>query len=329
MNQTFIKGVKPIITALVYDEIYTKHDTGFQHPENSLRITNTVTYLKSTDVWQTLLVKMPRTATIEEIAAAHSTCHIEKIEKLARAGGGNIDPDTSVSSLSYDAALYAAGAPLTAIDLIMKGKVRNAFCLIRPPGHHATPTRAMGFCLFNNVAIAARYLQRSYNLEKVAIIDWDVHHGNGTQDTFYEDPSVFYFSIHRYPFYPGTGRKTETGTGRGEGCTLNVPLSYDTEPKTFISLFESILEKEIKLFRPNFILISSGFDAYRLDPVGGLGLGVSEFRILTEITHKVANECCEGRIVSCLEGGYHLSDLPRCIEEHLIGLNRDYGKRNN
>ncbi|MDR4505375.1 MAG: histone deacetylase [Candidatus Scalindua sp.] len=309
------------MTALVYDDIYTKHDTGFQHPENSLRITNTVTYLKSTGIWQKLTVEKPRAATIEEIAAVHGTCHIEQIEKLARTGGGYVDPDTYVSPFSYDAALYAAGAPLTAIDVIMKREINNAFCLIRPPGHHATPTRAMGFCLFNNVSIAAKYLQKEYNLEKIAIIDWDVHHGNGTQDTFYEDPSVLYFSIHRYPFYPGTGRDSETGTGKGAGSTINVPLSHDTTSKTYMSIFEEILQKDIKLFKPNFILISSGFDAYYLDPIGGLDLGVSEFRILTEITQKIANECCEGRIVSCLEGGYHVSDLPRCIEAHLNGLN--------
>ncbi|GJQ59213.1 MAG: histone deacetylase [Candidatus Scalindua sp. AMX11] len=309
------------MTTLVYDDIYTKHDTGLQHPENSLRITNTVTYLKSTGVWEKLGVEKPRAATIEEIASVHSSYHIEHIEKLARTGGGNIDPDTSVSPFSYDAASYAAGAPLTAIDLVMKGEVDNAFCLIRPPGHHATPTRAMGFCLFNNVSIAAKYLQREYNLEKVVIIDWDVHHGNGTQDTFYEDPSVLYFSIHRYPFYPGTGRESETGKGRGVGGTINIPLPHGTTSKTYISRFQTVLEKDIKQFRPNFILISSGFDAYGLDPVGGLGLGTSAFRILTEMTQKIARECCEGRIVSCLEGGYHLSDLPRCIEEHLNGLN--------
>ncbi|MCP5003421.1 MAG: histone deacetylase [Planctomycetes bacterium] len=308
------------MTAFVYDDVYTKHDTGHGHPENSLRITNTVTHLKSTGILQGLVVEKPRAATIDEIAAVHSPGHIEQIEELAGTGGGYADPDTYVSSLSYDAALYAVGAPLTAIDLIMKRKADNAFCLIRPPGHHATPSRAMGFCLFNNISIAAKYLQQKYNLEKIAIIDWDVHHGNGTQDTFYDDPSVLYFSMHRYPFYPGTGSESERGTGKGVGSTINVPLPSDTASKTYISAFEAILENDIKKFSPDFILISSGFDAYGLDPVGGLGLGVSEFRILTEITRKIADECCEGRIVSCLEGGYHLSDLPRCIEEHLNGL---------
>jgi len=308
------------VTILVYDEIYKKHDTGFYHPENFLRIVNTVKYLKLTGTWQKLDIVKPRVATDEEILAVHSKYHREKIAKLAGTGGGYVDSDTCVSPDSYDVALYAAGAPLTAIDLIMNNEANNAFCLVRPPGHHATPTRGMGFCLFNNVAVAAKYLQRKYHLDNIVIIDWDVHHGNGTQDTFYEDPSVLYFSLHRYPFYPGTGSKNETGAGKGVGSTINVPLAYDTTPKKYISIYEAVLEKDVKQFRPAFILISSGFDSYCLDPIGGLGLGISEYRILTEITQKVANECCEGRIVSCLEGGYHLSDLPRCIKEHLNGL---------
>jgi acetoin utilization deacetylase AcuC-like enzyme len=268
-------------------------------------------------------IKKPRAATEAEVSAIHSTSQIEQIAEIARSGGGYLDPDTYVSSDSYEAALNAAGAPLTAIDLIMDKKVDNAFCLVRPPGHHATPEKGMGFCLFNNVAIAAKYIQSRYSLDRIVIIDWDVHHGNGTQDAFYDDPSVMYFSMHRYPFYPGTGAEEETGKDSGSGFTINIPLSYNTEPQEYLKFFEDILEKRIKPFNPQFILISSGFDAYRLDPISGLSLEASDYNKLTKLTQNIAKDCCDGRIVSCLEGGYHLLDLPKCIEEHLNGLMYD------
>jgi len=311
------------MTVVIYDDIYLKHDTGPNHPENSARIINTIKHLRSANCWQKLDIKKPRAATEAEVSAIHSTSQIEQIAEIARSGGGYLDPDTYVSSDSYEAALNAAGAPLTAIDLIMDKKADNAFCLVRPPGHHATPEKGMGFCLFNNVAIAAKYIQSRYSLDKIVIIDWDVHHGNGTQDAFYDDPSVMYFSMHRYPFYPGTGAEEETGKDSGSGFTINIPLSYNTEPQEYLKFFEDILEKRIKPFNPQFILISSGFDAYRLDPISGLSLEASDYNKLTKLTQNVAKDCCDGRIVSCLEGGYHLLDLPKCIEEHLNGLMYD------
>ncbi len=311
------------MTVIIYDDIYLKHDTGPDHPENSARIINTIEHLRSANCWQKLDIKKPRAATEAEVSAIHSTSQIEQIAEIARSGGGYLDPDTYVSSDSYEAALNAAGAPLTAIDLIMDKKVDNAFCLVRPPGHHATPEKGMGFCLFNNVAIAAKYIQSRYSLDRIVIIDWDVHHGNGTQDAFYDDPSVMYFSMHRYPFYPGTGAEEETGKDSGSGFTINIPLSYNTEPQEYLKFFEEILEKRIKPFKPQFILISSGFDAYRLDPISGLSLEASDYNKLTKLTQNVAKDCCDGRIVSCLEGGYHLLDLPKCIEEHLNGLMYD------
>jgi len=308
------------MTSLIYDDIYLKHDTGANHPENAMRIKNTIEYLRSASIWQKLDIKKPRAATIEEISTVHTISQIEEVAEIAKTGGGYLDPDTHVSPDSYEAALYASGALLTAIDLVMDKKADNAFCLVRPPGHHSTPAKAMGFCLFNNVAIAAKYIQSKYNLDRVAIIDWDVHHGNGTQDAFYDDPSVLYFSMHKYPFYPGTGAKEETGKGSGSGFTINVPLSYNTEPREYLRIFDDILKKRIKSFNPQFVLISSGFDAYRLDPISGLSLEASDFNALTKLTQNIANDCCEGRIVSCLEGGYHLLDLPKCIEAHLNGL---------
>ena len=311
------------MTVIIYDDIYLKHDTGPDHPENSARIINTIEHLRSANCWQKLDIKKPRAATEAEVSAIHSTSQIEQIAEIARSGGGYLDPDTYVSSDSYEAALNAAGAPLTAIDLIMDKKVYNAFCLVRPPGHHATPEKGMGFCLFNNVAIAAKYIQSRYSLDRIVIIDWDVHHGNGTQDAFYDDPSVMYFSMHRYPFYPGTGAEEETGKDSGSGFTINIPLSYNTEPQEYLKFFEEILEKRVKPFKPQFILISSGFDAYRLDPISGLSLEASDYNKLTKLTQNIAKDCCDGRIVSCLEGGYHLLDLPKCIEEHLNGLMYD------
>ncbi len=311
------------MTVVIYDDIYLKHDTGPNHPENSARIINTIKHLRSANCWQKLDIKKPRAATVTEVSAIHSTSQIEQVAEIARSGGEYLDPDTYVSSDSYEAALNAAGAPLTAIDLIMDKKADNAFCLVRPPGHHATPEKGMGFCLFNNVAIAAKYIQSKYSLDRIVIIDWDVHHGNGTQDAFYDDPSVMYFSMHRYPFYPGTGAEEETGKDSGSGFTINIPLSYNTEPQEYLKFFEEILEKRIKPFNPQFILISSGFDAYRLDPISGLSLEASDYNKLTKLTQNVAKYCCDGRIVSCLEGGYHLLDLPKCIEEHLNGLMYD------
>jgi len=311
------------MTIIIYDDIFLKHDTGPNHPENATRIINTVEHLRSAGIWQKLDIKKPRAATEEEVSAIHSTSQIEQVAEIARSGGGYLDPDTYVSSDSYEAALNAVGAPITAIDLIMDKKADNAFCLVRPPGHHATPEKGMGFCLFNNIAIAAKYIQSRYNLDRIVIIDWDVHHGNGTQDAFYDDPSVMYFSMHRYPFYPGTGAEEETGKESGSGFTINIPLSYNTEPQEYLKLFEDTLEKRIKPFKPQFILISAGFDAYCLDPISGLCLEASDYNKLTKLTQNVAKDCCDGRIVSCLEGGYHLLDLPKCIEEHLNGLMYD------
>ena len=226
------------MTVVIYDDIYLKHDTGPNHPENATRIINTIEHLRSTNLWQKLDIKKPRTATKAEVSAIHSTSQIEQVAEIARSGGEYLDPDTYVSSDSYEAALNAAGAPLTAIDLIMDKKADNAFCLVRPPGHHATPEKGMGFCLFNNVAIASKYIQSKYSLDRIVIIDWDVHHGNGTQDAFYDDPSVMYFSMHRYPFYPGTGAEEETGKDSGSGFTINIPLSYNIEPREYLKFFE-------------------------------------------------------------------------------------------
>ena len=309
------------MTLLLYDEIFLKHDTGAFHPENYKRLEHTLAHLKTTGLWDRLKVEKPRPATLEEIAQVHGEDYINRVMLISQRGEGQLDPDTPVSYHSYKAALYAAGAPLTAIDAIMEGKATNAFCLVRPPGHHARPNRGMGFCLFNNVAIAAQYLLNKHNLKRVAIVDWDCHHGNGTQEIFYEEPRVLYLSLHRWPFYPGTGDKKETGIGKGEGFTINIPLSGNTSSEEYIRTFKEVMEGKVKDFRPEFIIISAGFDTYSGDPIAGLGLEPEDFRRLTEITLGVASSPeANKRVVSCLEGGYNLQALPLCIEQHLLGL---------
>ncbi|TLD42790.1 MAG: Acetylspermidine deacetylase [Candidatus Jettenia ecosi] len=308
------------MTILMYDNIFLKHDTGHGHPENAKRLENTLKHLKATGLWDQLRVEKPRAASLEEIGLIHTENYIQTIKHIANTGGGQLDSDTIISAASYDAAVHAVGAPLAAIDFIMKGEEKNAFCLIRPPGHHAAPARGMGFCLFNNVAVAAKYIQSRYKLERIFIIDWDVHHGNGTQDAFFNDPTILYFSMHRDPFYPGSGRKEESGRDNGEGFTINVPVPANIPSQRYIELFTDVIKQNADQFIPEFIIISAGFDTYKKDPIGGLNLDREDFRILTEIAIRTAQKYCNGRLVSCLEGGYNLSDLPLCIEAHLKAL---------
>ncbi|MEK7448159.1 MAG: histone deacetylase [Planctomycetota bacterium] len=322
------------MTYLVYDDIYLKHDTG-THPETAERLVSIVAHLKKTKFWKQDHLLSPRLAEVKEISLVHPPEYIKTVEKISlqtaplwRGGSGYLDSDTVVSPDSYQVARYAVGGVLNAIDAVINaGKNTNALCLVRPPGHHALPDQGMGFCLFNNVAIGARYLQKKYQVGKILIIDWDLHHGNGTQAVFYDDPTVFYFSMHRFPYYPGTGAAEETGLDQGEGFTLNIPLAPDITRNEYLKKFEAALLKIKQKFTPDFILISAGFDGYKNDPLGGLGLEAADFQTLTELVKKLADECCDGpaaigasRIVSVLEGGYSLEGLPYCIEAHLNGL---------
>jgi len=234
-----------------------------------------------------------------------------------------LDPDTVASPGSWDAARYAVGAVTEAIDRIMAGSLNSAFCAVRPPGHHALSDRAMGFCLFNNVAIGARYAQRRHRLVRILIIDWDVHHGNGTQAVFEEDPSVLYFSTHQYPFYPGTGAATETGEGRGQGFTMNVPLSAGTGDAAYIAVFEQQLLPRALAYRPDCVLISAGFDAHYADPLAQMQVTEAGYRRMTQVVKEIAATCCAQRLIAVLEGGYNLDALGRSVEAHVQELQQD------
>ncbi|QDT35938.1 histone deacetylase family protein [Stratiformator vulcanicus] len=272
----------------------------------------------ATDI--TLVPEPLRHATVDELSAVHDRDYVEAIRTVAAEGGGRLDPDTVMSGDSFDVACLAAGSAIAAVDCVLDGPMRRAACAVRPPGHHARPAAAMGFCLFNTAAVAARHAVRTRGCQRVLIVDWDVHHGNGTQEIFYADPGVVFTSLHRSPFYPGTGDFDETGTGRGLGTTLNVPLPFGISRERYRSEFEQVIERAIDAGQPDLILISAGFDAHRDDPIGSLGLTTEDFAELTRIVADAAGGHCNGRIVSLLEGGYHLQRLGESYIAHLRAL---------
>lgn len=309
-------------TAIIHHTVFREHDTGPGHPETPSRYQVVMDALRGdAALWSRLVEVQAREAARGDIQAAHSPQLYKHIEKVVSEGIGYLDADTMVSMRSLDAARHAAGAPCRAIDLIMKGEINNAFVPARPPGHHATEERSMGFCLFNNVAVAARYAQQHYpQLEQVAIIDWDVHHGNGTQGIFYDDPSVYFFSSHQYPWYPGTGSRGEKGMGRGLGYTLNLPLRAATPAEQHKRAFEAALEEMAASFNPDLIIISAGFDSHLGDPLGQLLLQDEDFVEMTRAVKQWAASSCEGRLVSCLEGGYNLETLGETVRAHVEEL---------
>jgi acetoin utilization deacetylase AcuC-like enzyme len=309
-------------TALIHHPIYQKHDTGFGHPETSKRYEVVMKALKNdVKLWENLIEITPEKALRGIVQAAHTKEHFQRVEGAFENGLERLDADTVVSMQSFDAALYAAGGACRAVDAVMSGEAKNAFVVARPPGHHATAENAMGFCLFNNVAVAARYAQRKYKeIERVAVVDWDVHHGNGTQGIFYDDSTVFFFSMHQYPWYPGTGARGETGFGRGKNYTLNVPVKARTSVSEQKRMFEAAIGDVHRNFAPDLIMISAGFDAHIADPLGQLLLQDEDFVSMTETVKNWADEVCGGRVVSCLEGGYNLDTLGETVKNHVFQL---------
>jgi acetoin utilization deacetylase AcuC-like enzyme len=298
---------------------FTKHKTGHGHPESPQRYLA----IEGHQPFQELIAKCRKPTfsplTEKQLSAVHSPEVAAYIRAACERGGGRIEADTVVSKESFDIGLLAAGECCAAVEAVIKGEDKTALCLVRPPGHHATPKQSMGFCLFNNVALAARHAQ-THGAERVLIVDWDVHHGNGTQDAFYTDPNIFYLSLHRFPFYPGTGLVSETGTARGLGTTLNVPLAFGIGRADYRHAFKNALDKATQHFKPDIILISAGFDAHAEDPIGSLGLATEDFATLTETIKHVANTHAQGRVVSCLEGGYNLERLAESLTVHAQAL---------
>jgi acetoin utilization deacetylase AcuC-like enzyme len=316
-----IKSLIKMKTGFIYDDRFLHHDTGSGHPECSARLSTTMSFLKTQPWFNSLVSIQAESAEVNDILTLHDAAYIRRAEEVCRSGNTYLDSmDVSVSTDSFDIALLAAGSAIQLADNVMNDTVDNAFALLRPPGHHAENDMAMGFCLFNNVALLARYLQNRYGLNKIAILDWDVHHGNGTQHLFEDDPSVLYISTHQYPFYPGTGSYSETGIGRGIGATLNCPMPAGANDLDYETVFiEQILPK-IDQFQPEFILISAGFDAHQADPLANINLSTASFGWMTERLMEKANKHCNNRIISLLEGGYNLDALARCVGIHLENL---------
>ncbi|MBI3815212.1 MAG: histone deacetylase [Nitrospinae bacterium] len=319
-------------TGFVYSPVYLKHDTG-SHPENPARLTAIINRIEKEKLKDVLIHINPLKAAEEQISLVHDKEYIYGVEQACKkipptplfikggeGGLRNLDADTVISEASYEAALFAAGGVISGIDAIFEGKTDNVFCAVRPPGHHAERDRAMGFCLFNNIAIGAKYAQERYGVKRVFIADWDLHHGNGTQNAFYNDPTVFYISTHRQYIFPGTGRANEIGEGDGKGFNMNIPLSVGQGDIEYVSIFEERIYPAIMKYKPDLIMLSAGFDAHSDDPLGDMNLTAEGFGRLTDIICKAADEVCKGRIVSVLEGGYNLEALGESVVFHLKSL---------
>jgi acetoin utilization deacetylase AcuC-like enzyme len=298
---------------LVYDPIYLEHDTG-DHVENSQRLVAVMSHLKETGIEEKLTWLPVRPALPEELEMIHTNEYISYVKNKAEKGGGWLDPDTVISPKSYEVALYAAGGFMVAVEAVMKREVDSAFALVRPPGHHALHDRAMGFCIFNNMAIAAKFALSKFNLNRILIADFDVHHGNGTQDAFYADPKVIYFSTHQYPFYPGTGWMDETGTGRGEGTTVNFPMAAGWGDEEYLRAFNEVLVPVARGFQPQLILVSVGFDAHWADYLAMMRVSIKGFAQMVMMLKELAAELCQGHLVFTLEGGYNLQVVASSIK---------------
>jgi acetoin utilization deacetylase AcuC-like enzyme len=308
-------------TAFFFDDVFKEHSNGRFHPERPERMDAIREALQRDGLWDALDHVAFEAADENDLEMCHTREHIEYIRDLAQRGGGSIDGDTGVAPMSYEVAARGVGAAMKAVGCVLSTH-KTAFVAARPPGHHATPNRAMGFCLFNSAAIAARHAQRNYNLSRVAILDWDVHHGNGTQDIFYDDPSVFFLSVHQSPLYPGTGMADEIGAGMGQGTTLNFPLRRGSGLESYAPVWERGGQL-IDEFAPELVIVSAGFDAHRDDPLGGMELVAGDFAQLLRTTKQWAENWCDGKIVCVLEGGYNYEALGDSVSAVTKELMRD------
>ena len=307
-------------TGTVCHDLYKQHLAGFPHVESPERLQVIYDMLEAEDMAGKFTAVSPRPATHDELAWIHSPSHIQRIAATDGKPHASLDPDTQTTALSYQAACLAVGGLFSLVDTILAGTIKNGFALVRPPGHHAERDRAMGFCLFNNVALGARYAMNVHGLKKILIIDWDLHHGNATQHSFYEDPDVLYFSTHQYPYYPGTGSLTEVGRGEGMGFTVNVPLSSGHGDVDFFKIFEQVLCPIGKAFKPELIFVSAGFDTYVADPLGGMQVTPKGYAAMTRLIMELARECSSERVAFTLEGGYHLAGLRESVKAVLKEL---------
>ena len=306
---------------LATDPFCAKHDAGAGHPEQPRRYAAVAQALRDAGLWKQCREIGPRAVSREDLQLVHEPRYLDLAEREIADGADQLSTgDTAVGPHSWEAAKRATGCALAAVDGVFKGDAKTAFCLIRPPGHHASPGRGMGFCILNNIALAARHVQRRHGVSRVLIIDWDVHHGNGTQDAFYTDGSVFFFSVHQSPWYPGTGRAAETGEAEGKGATLNCPLPAGSGRQEIFAGFEEKLIPAMEKFRPEFVLVSAGFDSREGDPLGQFRLTDADFADLTRITRGIADRSAQGRVVSMLEGGYNLTGLASAATAHVQAM---------
>ena len=305
-------------TGFITSPIFLDHDTGLSHPESPERLKSIAARLKKSKVMEHLMSIEPRPAQRQELELVHSRGYIDSIKSRCENGVTVLDGgDTIVSPSSYSVALQAAGGVVRAVEMIYRREISNAFCAVRPPGHHAEADTAKGFCLLNNAAVAAKMAQKAHGADRILILDWDVHHGNGTQHIFQSDPTVHYISLHQHPFYPGTGAKNETGKGDGLGATTNFPLSAGGGDEVYRDIFNNALPDIVAGFKPDFIILSAGFDAHVRDPIANMNVSTECFTEMTAVMATLATELCDGRLLSLLEGGYDLKGLSDSVAAHL------------
>ncbi|MBN2108402.1 MAG: histone deacetylase [Deltaproteobacteria bacterium] len=312
-------------TVVLKDTCFLGHVTQHGHPESPERLEAIYAMLQNADMAGCVEEISPRRAAKAEIALNHSPAYIDRIAATAGRPPLSLDPDTGTSEGSWNAAAHAVGAVLDGIDRILSGAADNAFALVRPPGHHAEYSQAMGFCLFNNIAIGARYLLEKHNMQRVLIFDWDIHHGNGTQHSFYANPQVLYVSTHQYPYYPGTGAFEETGDNAGRGFTVNVPLSGGQGDSDYACILREILVPLALEYQPEFVLVSAGFDIYQHDPLGTMEVTPQGFYAMTDIIRELADTVCGGRLLLVLEGGYHVLGIAEAVKQTLRALSSTCG----